>query len=215
MSGTANQKINRLKNLFERREKQWNQVTDRILKELESQVIPGVKAFTTDINSADIAQRIVFTAAELSYPEYYPEGLVFIWGYTEYTEGETIEAPNGEEVTLTEQDVAFLQTSVEISVPLKLATTGTAEEVQQYLHDCHAKMEDQLKEILEQQGDDVQLYPADPGDLLEQQMYDMTTQAGKEDQIPAEPLDMDLSEFTEEQKQMILSTYRQTGNIKH
>lgn len=216
-------KEKKLDNLFQRRAETYNRFTKQILGEIPPTVLTAFKQFVMQLPKTSsvhpniefskhmhiVAEHVRFHEVDLVKSDIHPDGVLLIWGQTEYEEGETIASPNGEHITLTAEQATSLSSPVEVSLPVKLACEGTVSDIVEFLTTAYEEMTQRINNIIREQSE--------PSDDMEEYLYnllsDLDNDTNTEDNVPS--LDIDLSGFSEEQQRLIRLSHRKTGNTKH
>lgn len=115
-----------LKELFKQREETFRTLSDQIFDSLPN-VIDGCKKFVTFKGADDQ----LLDWEEVKYVEEHQ--VVVLIGSLAYKPGDTVTLPNGEKITINENTAEYFRAMLHIAIPYKLATTGSVEEVYDFL----------------------------------------------------------------------------------
>ena len=201
MSGA---KKSRIRQLVQARDKAYTSHNEKVMQELSRVVEPAIAMFVTSLRGQEAGARIKLTSADVVEHDFYEEGVLIIWGNTKFEEGEQIHDDNGNLYTLSHEDAMTLSTPIHIGLPLKLADTGTLQEIVVYLEGQYADAIEAMRRIREKYHQQLE-EQEHAGDLLADPMYSVPNE-----DLPE--LDMDLSEYSEDEQFMIRQAYKKNGN---
>ncbi len=206
-------KSKRISQLFEKRAQQWEQTTAALFKELEREVLPGIRVFLNTIRGQgmDITNKIEFGAVTPLKTDTHPHGLLLIESYTRFNEGDAYRSViTGEDIVLSSGEAAYLSLPVVVCLPFELAETGTAMQITNHLLNLYNESN------VAETDQELTLTAADSGAFVEKQLYNTLVEATQPKQsgdVP--PLEISLDGFDENQKLLIQLQHARTGAIKH
>ena len=174
--------MSKLTDLFDQRARAYASYSDRILKQLESNVLPA------------IVEVLDLTANELEKLEWknvqLQEEHLILSGVIGYKEGDVIK--DGElKITLDTQLAMLLDKIIRVAVPLSLAESGTKQEVTDHLREAQRQLHEEYEAI----------YGHEPPTMEEAMEGALRNQLGM-DFGP----DFDYNDLSEEQKQALHTT---------
>lgn len=203
---------NKIRKLIEKRDQQWKQISDRILKELQSPTLVAIKQFISELRGPDAANALVFTTAEIIMHEVHGE-LLIVYGRFEYKGNDTVTNDEGEQITLTEEEAYYMCSPMQVTVPLNLTdNANNVPKIVAFLKENYEQAAEKFNNIMDYYRG--QLDENTSGDYRDDYLYNLLEEVSKPEE-PDEPLDMDLSEFSEEDQISIKQTYKKSGKTLH
>lgn len=202
----------RLTKLVKQRDDHWTKINNKIMQELAKFVFPAIKLFMIKIRGEEAAARVRFTSADINMDDIkHPNGMLMVWGNSIFHGGEEVEDDDGTMVTLTETQARFLSTPLQISIPIEYVENGDLQELLDFLYKV---FKEQMKHIEKTRA----LYERQlaeqkqntPGDLQTEYLYNILNELDQPEEVPE--LDLDLSDFTEEEQLMIRLSHKRNGN---
>lgn len=134
-----------------------------------------------------------------------------MWGNTVFNEGEHVHNDDGNLQTLTAEEAMMLSSPLQVAIPLDVAEEQHMQHIVVYLHEQFkeaASAMSQIRQRYEQQLAEQEQNT--PGDSVSDYMYNVLNELDQPEEPP--PLEMDLSEFSEEEQMMIRQSYKKNGN---
>ncbi len=152
-----------LKELFKKRAETFKSFSDQIFNSLPN-VIGGCKKFVA-FKGAD---QDLLNWEEIKFVE--EHDIVLLVGYLSYKPGDTVVLPSGESIVVNENTAEYFKAMLHIAIPYKLATSGTVEDVYEFLvdtMDMEENEEDEENVITEEQAKRMLAAPVESFDLEE------------------------------------------------
>ncbi len=189
----------RVEKLIEKRDKQWQTTTDTIIEELQAVVIPAIREFVTKIRNEEAADRVKIVGADLNEDN----DILLVWGRSVFSPGDEVMGDKGKMIVLTEKQAEFLSMPIQITIPVEMLRQNDSNAIIESLMEAF----EHSRQLIEQQQEILATQENTVGD----QMQDLYYNGNIESQDVPE-LDMDLSDFSEEEQVMIREMHRKTGN---
>lgn len=206
-------KQKRLKKLFSRREQQWKQLSDKILEDLSIPTLLAIKMFIQDLRGLDAANALEITGADWMPHDEYQDGVVIVYGKFSYNVGDKV-IINDEEVVLTESEAHMISSPLQVIIPMELTddTEHQISNIKNFLHGHYNEATARMQQVMDHYENQIEEItdPNTTGDSIADYMYNALVEATQSDE-PEEPLDMDLSEYSEEEKLLIELAYKNNG----
>lgn len=204
MSGPIQTKIERL---VKGRDTHWDRTNKRILDELYKSVFAGITLFVSKVRGGDAAARMEYTSVDIVEHDDLPEGAMLIWGRSIFEAGQTVQDGQGGFIVLTEQQARTLSIPIQVTLPMS-KLDDTIEDIAQYLTDEFNQGIERLKQT---QREQMAKHIEQQNTLGDQHMESMYSPVSEDDSEPAPELDMDLSDFSEEERFFIENSFKKTG----
>jgi hypothetical protein len=171
-------------------------------------VLRAVKAFMTQVRGERAAERLHIKGADLVEHDTYTDGVLALWGSSTFEEGEEVIDDNGDVVAITSEQAAILTMPVYINIPIVLVRGSDASAITDYLVLSFERAKEMTEHLYEQQLKEHEQNTT--GDYTNDYMYNILNQTNEPEPVP--DLDMDLSEFSEEEKMLIMNSHKKNGN---
>lgn len=186
--------MSNLQDLLDERQRTYSQISDEILKCLESNVIPAILELLelSDRELSKLTWNTVSVADEH----------ILLGGTIIYQPGDVI-ADDATKVTLTKEMVGLMNKIIKVAVPLKIAENANKEEVMAHLVESERKLRDEYETV----------YGHNPK-ALESALKNIPEQIGWDevdekilDNVLETATDFEIEDLSEEQLQALMLTH--------